>query len=101
MRINNNGIKISINKGEKILQSEKGLTLLSALSNNGIHITSTCNGKGICGLCRVKINSGTGALTPCEEKLLEKIEKDDNIRFSCQLKLEKDINIVLPDMLFK
>ena len=92
---NLDSINININDGTKIISGNKDSSLLLALTNNNIHISSTCAGKGICGLCRIKIKSDPVAFSFAEKKLLNENEKNQDIRLACQFILKKDINIYI------
>ncbi len=92
---------LKINKNEDLEKefpvSGRGRgTLLDALSENKIFIPSACGGKGTCGLCKVKVESGGGALLPTEENFLSSQEKKEGIRIACQLKVRENIDINLP-----
>ena len=51
---------------EKALQTSAGSTLLGTLADNQIFIPSACGGKGTCGVCKVKVLDGGGAILPTE-----------------------------------
>ncbi len=92
--------KLRINK-EKELPVSSGGTLLDALSENKIFIPSACGGKGTCGHCKVKVESGGGDILPTEENFLSPEEKKEGIRVSCQIKVKEDIDISLPEDLLE
>ncbi len=90
--------KITINK-EKELVVEGGKNLLECLTNEKIFIPSACGGRGTCGYCKCKINSGAGDLLPTEMPFLTTQEIKENVRLSCQVKVRQDMQIVIPDEL--
>jgi Na+-transporting NADH:ubiquinone oxidoreductase subunit F len=93
--------KIIINNDEsKVVNAKAGLTLLSALSNNDIFLPSACGGGGSCGQCRCKIEEGGGDILPTELPHLSRIEKKENIRLSCQVKVRQDMKIEIPPEIF-
>ena len=47
---------------EKALKTPAGSTLLSTLAGNQIFIPSACGGKGSCGVCKVDVHEGGGAM---------------------------------------
>ena len=50
-----------------------GARLLDVLADRGLYLPQACGGTGTCGLCRVRVLAGGGALLPVEserEKLL-------------------------------
>ena len=73
--------------------------LLYALADNGILVPTVCGGKAICGQCKVKVLEGGGAMLPAEEKLLSDAERADNIRLSCQVQVESNLKIQVPEEL--
>ena len=66
------------------VQSHGEMNLLDCLRSSGILLESPCNGKGICGKCKVKILSGTvSALTEQEKRYLTREEIAGGIRLAC------------------
>ena len=101
MIVNNYGIvKITINKGKKELEIKGGATLLNTLSAQKIFLPSACGGRGSCGACKCKVISDVGPHLPTETPYMTKEEIDENVRLSCQIKVKKDIEIEIPDVLF-
>ena len=99
--VNNYGeINININNGTKTLKAKGGSPLLFTLSDKKIFIPSACGGKGSCAMCKVVVKSDIGPILPTEAGYLNEKEKNDGVRLSCQIKLKKDIDIVLPEELF-
>lgn len=99
--INNYGpCKVKINK-EKELTVQGGKSLLSTLQEEKIFIPSACGGRGTCGVCKLKVLDGGGTLLPTEAPLLTKEEQAGNMRLSCQVKVRGDIDISIPEELFR
>ena len=73
--------------------------LLSALTEHGVKISSSCGGKGSCGYCKVQVESGAGQLLPTEEIYMSRQEKARGMRLACQVKVKNDITIVIPNYL--
>lgn len=92
-------VNITIN-GEKELTVPGGSTLLAALGAEQIFIPSACGGRGSCGLCKVKVNSGIDQYLPTELPWISDEEKEQNIRLSCQVKVKNDFDIEIPEELF-
>lgn len=92
-------VKININ-GKKDLVVEGGKSLLSTLMEQEIFIPSACGGRGSCGFCKVKINSGAGDFMPTELPWLSDTEKKNKVRLSCQVKVKKELSIEIPEELF-
>jgi len=92
--------EIDINNGSKKVTVQGGDTLLSSLGENKIFIPSACGGKATCGSCKVKVIEGAGDVLPTEEPYLSENEINENIRLSCQIKIKRDIKIVIPEDFF-
>lgn len=90
---------ITIN-GEKTLTTEGGGDLLSALVAEKIFIPSACGGRSTCGMCKVKVLEGCGALLPTEEPHLTEEERNRHVRLACQVKIKNDMRIEIPEELF-
>ena len=85
---------------EKALQTSAGSTLLGTLADNQIFIPSACGGKGSCGVCKVKVLDGGGAILPTERSHISRGEVRDCVRLSCQVKVKQDLNIEIPPEIF-
>ena len=73
---------------DKALKTNAGSTILNTLSDNKIFIPSACGGKGSCGVCKVKIQEGGGAMLPTEEGWISRGEAREGVRLSCQVKVK-------------
>jgi Na+-transporting NADH:ubiquinone oxidoreductase subunit F len=85
--------KLDINKGETLLETAGGQTLLSTLYANEIFIPSACGGKGSCGHCKITITAGGGPVLPTETPYLTRKEIRSNLRLACQVKIREDIYV--------
>ena len=92
-------VTVNIN-GKRDLTVTGGNTLLNTLSDKQIYIPSACGGRGSCGACKCKVESGGGPLLPTERPLLSKAEIEGNVRLACQVKVKTDINIEIPESIF-
>ncbi len=100
--VNNYGeVEIDINRGKKKLKVKGGSPLLQTLAAQNIFVPSACGGRGSCGVCKVKILSDVGPYLPTELPYMSKEEMTNNVRLSCQIKVKKDLQIELPEELFK
>ncbi|MDO4474700.1 MAG: ASKHA domain-containing protein [Eubacteriales bacterium] len=88
--------EIRIQPSGKIYRYEAEGSLLEILLAQKIFVDNPCNGKGVCGKCRVRIVSGeVPDVTETEKKLLGKEELEEGIRLSCLVKPEHDLVIEL------
>lgn len=89
-------LKITVQPSGKVFEYEAGGTLLDILLSRKIFIDNPCNGKGVCGKCRVKILGGKlPAPTETELKLLKREEIAAGVRLSCLVKPDCDLEIEL------
>lgn len=100
--LNNYGIcKLIINRGTREESVEGGSTLLNSLGTAGIFIPSACGGQGSCGLCKLKVHSGAPPVLPTEEPHLSADEIKNHVRLCCQLKVHGDMELEIPEELFR
>ena len=94
-------VAITVNDDpEKCLHTPAGGTLLGTLAANKIFIPSACGGKGTCGVCKVVVRSGGGALLPTETSHVSRGEARDDVRLSCQVRVKQDMRIEIPPEVF-
>jgi len=86
---------IRINE-EKDLTVRGGGNLLDALFEKEIFVPSACGGKGTCGYCKVRVNSGGGPILPTEEPFLSEEERAQDVRLSCCVRVRNDLEIEVP-----
>jgi Na+-transporting NADH:ubiquinone oxidoreductase subunit F len=95
-------VKIIINGGgEHDIETAAGSTLLNTLAAEKIFIPSACGGGGTCGVCKVKVMAGGGALLPTEESHITRGEAREGWRLSCQVKVKQDTEIEVEEELFE
>lgn len=79
--------------GRKIV-CEAGDNLLKSLLDAGVFVDNPCNGKGICGKCKIKILSGdVSSMSETEAKLLKPEETQAGIRLSCMVEVLGDVEV--------
>jgi Na+-transporting NADH:ubiquinone oxidoreductase subunit F len=93
-------VKVSINDGARELTVDGGRPLLSTLMGEGIFIPSACGGKGSCGLCKLNITDGAGEISAVESPWITEVERGKQVRLSCQVKVKRDMRILVPEELF-
>jgi Na+-transporting NADH:ubiquinone oxidoreductase subunit F len=92
--------KITIN-GSKVLESEAGGSLFETLRKHKIFLPSACGGRGICGFCKCRVKGEGGPLRPSETDRLKPEEIRDGFRLACQVSIQNDLDITIPDSLFQ
>ena len=93
-------VKVSINDGARELAVDGGRPLLSTLMGEGIFIPSACGGRGSCGLCKLQVTDGAGEYSTVEQPWITEAERGRQVRLSCQVKVKRDMRILVPEELF-
>ncbi len=91
---------INVNDGKRVVVTEPGQSLLSALVGANVFVPSACGGAGTCGLCRCKVIKGGGDILATELGLIKKPERREGIRLACQVKVREDMDIEVPEEVF-
>lgn len=85
---------ITVARSGRRIECEEGKILLDVLVDAGVFVDNPCNGKGICGKCKVRIVSGyAGSISATERKLLKSEEIDRGIRLSCLVNVSGDLEV--------
>ena len=92
--------KIDVNNGDRTYTVQGGQTLLSALAENKLFVPSACGGQGTCGYCKAKVLNDIGPILPTEEPQLTRLERKQNVRLSCQIKVKGDMRLEVPEEYF-
>lgn len=99
--VNTGDVTILVNDDEsKALKVPAGTTLLNTLSSQKIFIPSACGGKGSCGVCKVHVHEGGGAMLPTEEGWISRGEAREGCRLACQVKVKSDMKIEVEPEVF-
>lgn len=86
-------VKIDINEGYKVVETELGSSLLTTLSNHKVILPSACGGGGTCGMCRCQVIEGGGSILPTETGFFTRKEQLDHWRLGCQVKVKENMKI--------
>jgi Na+-transporting NADH:ubiquinone oxidoreductase subunit F len=89
-------VKIDVNNGRKILETDNSLTLLDALASKNIFLPSACGSSGRCGLCTVKVLNFSPDYSKSELDVLSDSDKEQGLRLACQVKMTQDLQIQIP-----
>jgi Na+-transporting NADH:ubiquinone oxidoreductase subunit F len=94
-------VKLLINGDDKLTREvNAGATLLDTLGQQKIFIPSACGGQGTCGVCKIQVFEGGGALLPTEAGHVNRKEAREGVRLSCQVKVKQDMKLGIPDEIF-
>ena len=94
-------VQIGINGDpDNAITVRSGGTLLNTLADRKIFIASACGGKGSCGVCKVTVCDGGGAMLPTEASHVTRGEAREGVRLSCQVKVKHDMEIEVPAEVF-
>ncbi len=94
-------VRIGINGDDaNTLTVPSGGTLLNTLAEQKVFIASACGGKGSCGVCKVTVCEGGGAMLPTEASHITRGEAREGVRLSCQVKVKQDLQIQVPAEVF-
>ena len=87
---------ITVQPSGKVYEYEPGGTLLEILLAQKIFVDNPCNGKGVCGKCRVRVlNGDLEAPGETELRLLKEDELSSGVRLSCLVKPSCDLEVEL------
>ncbi|MBN2528697.1 MAG: NADH:ubiquinone reductase (Na(+)-transporting) subunit F [Deltaproteobacteria bacterium] len=101
MMVAQGNVKLFINNDDKLTREvSAGATLLDTLGQQKIFIPSACGGQGTCGVCKVQVFDGGGALLPTETGHINRKEAREGVRLSCQVKVKQDMKLGIPDEIF-
>ena len=72
-------------------------TVMQALRRGGYEIEGPCNGKGICGKCRIRVDNPIDVPQTNHSSISETEGLEMGIRLACRLICQGDITVHLPD----
>ena len=80
---------------KQTLEAEQGETLLSCIRRSGVRVESTCDGRGVCGKCRVVAQ---GELSAPDDAELEHLGAPGaDVRLACRAKVLGDVSVTTND----
>jgi len=87
-------VRITFHPKGTSVEVSRGVTVLEAAASAGVIITSICGGDGICGKCRVIIQSGEVDTEPTT--LLTREEIQQGYALACTTRLVADTEVMVP-----
>jgi len=88
--------KVTFLPDDRVVEIEKGKTLMEAAEKAEVHINNLCGGKGVCGRCRVKVSNGRIRADKHSISLLSKEEVMEGYVLACQTKVGSDMEVLIP-----
>ena len=98
--MNNQIYKVTLihNGQKKEMTCPQGTNLMELLQENKIYLEAPCGGKGLCGKCKIRVESGNlSELTSDEDRLLSNKEKAEGYRLACSTWIMGDAVVSLDD----
>ena len=81
----------------KIMTAEQGENLLQFLREHHVALEAACNGKGVCGKCRVRIRKGNAPVTESDRRFFTEQELAAGIRLACEVRVQDDLTVCAMD----
>jgi len=88
------GKHVTFKPYEITVEVPEGENLLRAALLAGVHINASCGGEGVCGKCRVLLESGE--LEGAPSGLISDEDRDLGFRQACQCRVKDDVVIRIP-----
>ena len=80
---------------KQTLEAVQGETLLSCIRRSGVRVESTCDGRGVCGKCRVVAD---GELSPPDDEELKHLGPQcADVRLACRAEVLGDVSVTISD----
>ncbi len=88
---------VVFNPMNKVVEVERGVTLLDAARDAGIMISSICGGHGECGTCKVILDKGeVSDVSTKYKKWLSPQEVNEGHRLACLTRVMSDCEVTIP-----
>jgi len=86
--------KVTFLPHNTVVEIDSGETIIRAAMDAGVHVNASCGGEGVCGKCRVIIESGDvkGEVSA----MLSKEDLEKGYRLACLSKVEADLVVRIP-----
>lgn len=87
--------EISVKNTGQVIEVPEGSYLLTELLKNSVFIDNPCNGTGTCGKCKVRVIGNDRNIGQSEKKHLSDSEMENDVRLSCFVRVDSDLEIEL------
>ena len=88
---NNENYQVTFMPSGRIVEVPSGISVIKAARLAGVHINASCGGTGVCGKCRVILESGT--LTGGKSEKLTDKEYEEGNRQACIATIENNVTL--------
>lgn len=85
--------KVIIPQKNLTLDVKVGSNLMQVLLQAGLPVASSCDGDGICSMCRMQVQGEVNPPEPYEVDSLKRNKCEDGDRLSCQINITHDIHV--------
>lgn len=85
--------KLILPQKKMTIDVEPGTNLMNALLEAGIPVASSCQGDGICSMCKLSIEGVVQAPEPFETETLRRNKAMPEERLSCQIQVTHDLRV--------
>jgi uncharacterized 2Fe-2S/4Fe-4S cluster protein (DUF4445 family) len=96
---NQSKVQIEFQPHDKLTRVPPGTSIFNAANWIGLAIDSTCGGMGTCGKCRVRVASGSAAVSAADRKVFSSDELNQGWRLSCRAVVETDTVCEVPRLM--
>ncbi len=86
--------KITFMPSGRVVEVESGVSVIKAARLAGVHINASCGGSGVCGKCRITLESGT--LTGGKSEKLTDAEYEEGFRQACIATIDSNATLRVP-----
>jgi uncharacterized 2Fe-2S/4Fe-4S cluster protein (DUF4445 family) len=78
----------------RVVEVESGVSVIKAARLAGVHINASCGGSGVCGKCRITLESGT--LTGGKSEKMTEAEYEEGFRQACIATIDSNATLRVP-----
>lgn len=86
--------KVTFQPQNRTVAARKGDSLIRAAMEAGVHINASCGGEGVCGKCRVVVE--TGEVDGGVSERLAPADRERGYRLACRARVTGDVTIRIP-----